>query len=78
MSVIDGITLKDINDGVWCAVSAPKVTGLMCILDHKDALTCDTHYDTIFLNTCSERENLYPFFFSRIVQWLTPETNGDR
>ena len=41
--LIDAMTLQDIKDGVWCAVSAPKVIGLMCIRDHKDAQTCDTH-----------------------------------
>ena len=42
-TLIDVITLQVIKDGVWCAVSAPKVIGLMCILDHKDAQTCGTH-----------------------------------
>jgi len=41
--LIDGITLQDVKNGVWCAVSAPKVIGLMSIRDHKDAQTCDTH-----------------------------------
>jgi hypothetical protein len=30
-ALIDEVTLQDLKNGVWCAMSATKITGLICI-----------------------------------------------